>query len=81
MIQIWQVCSECGPSNLVVLALFHFGLIYVLGRSLIWICRILNFENLFLFFQLRLPLEQQKMSRIQKFKIQQVQINELQHWY
>ena len=21
MIQIWQVCSECGPSNLVVLGL------------------------------------------------------------
>ena len=45
------------------------------GRSLIWMCRILNFEYLFLFYQLRLPVENNK--KYSKFKIWQVQIDEL----
>ena len=48
---------------------------YVFGSSLVWMCRILNFECLFWFFPLRLSVENNNKYLI--LKIQHVQIDVL----
>ena len=63
--------------------LFHFGLICVLGRSSIWMCRILNFEfRFFVFIFSTAPACRKTTTNIQNSKFDKSKSMSYQeHWY